>query len=95
MDRGKQKEIASKGGRAAHAKGTAHEFDAGEARSAGRKGGLAVSKNREHMASIGRRGGEARGARSSNGHASSEVGQSARVDVSSAENDRGGQLQTG
>lgn len=61
MDRGKQKEIASKGGRAAHAKGTAHEFDSGEAREAGRKGGMAVSRNREHMAAIGRRGGEARG----------------------------------
>src|SRR3954464_14516252 len=62
MDRGKQKEIASKGGKAAHAKGTAHEFGSGEAREAGRKGGLAVSQNREHMAKIGRRGGEARGA---------------------------------
>lgn len=61
MDRGKQKEIASKGGKAAHAKGTAHEFDSNEAREAGRKGGLAVSRNREHMAAIGRRGGEARG----------------------------------
>ena len=62
MDRNKQREIASKGGRAAHEKGTAHEFDAGEARAAGRKGGVTVSKNREHMAAIGRRGGEARGA---------------------------------
>jgi len=35
----KQREIASKGGRAAHAKGTAHEWSADEARSAGRKGG--------------------------------------------------------
>src|SRR5690348_703734 len=61
MDRGKQKEIASKGGKAAHAKGTAHEFDSDEARNAGRKGGQAVSRNREHMAMIGRRGGEARG----------------------------------
>jgi general stress protein YciG len=61
MDRGKQREIASKGGRAAHAKGTAHEFDSDEARNAGRKGGQAVSRNREHMAMIGRRGGEARG----------------------------------
>ena len=61
MDREKQREIASKGGRAAHAKGTAHEFDSGEAREAGRKGGMAVSRNRDHMATIGRRGGEARG----------------------------------
>jgi general stress protein YciG len=35
----KQREIASKGGRAAHAKGTAHEWTSDEARSAGRKGG--------------------------------------------------------
>jgi uncharacterized protein len=63
MDQSKQKEIASKGGRAAHAKGTAHEFDSSEARAAGRKGGMAVSRNREHMAAIGRRGGEARGQR--------------------------------
>ena len=62
MDRSKQREIASKGGRAAHQKGTAHEFDSGEARAAGRKGGVTVSRNREHMAAIGRRGGEARGA---------------------------------
>ena len=35
----KQREIASKGGRAAHEKGTAHEWSADEARAAGRKGG--------------------------------------------------------
>ena len=35
----KQREIASKGGRAAHEKGTAHEWSAEEARAAGRKGG--------------------------------------------------------
>lgn len=63
MDPEKQKEIARKGGRAAHAKGTAHEFTSEEARSAGRKGGEAVSRNRAHMAEIGRRGGERRGAR--------------------------------
>ena len=62
MARSKQREIASKGGRAAHQKGTAHEFDSSEARAAGRKGGVTVSRNREHMAAIGRRGGEARGA---------------------------------
>jgi general stress protein YciG len=36
----KQREIASKGGRAAHAKGTAHEWTSEEARHAGRKGGM-------------------------------------------------------
>ncbi len=39
MDEAKQREIASKGGKAAHAKGTAHEFTSEEAREAGRKGG--------------------------------------------------------
>lgn len=63
MDEAKQREIASKGGRAAHEKGTAHEFDSEEARIAGRKGGLSVSQNREHMAAIGRHGGQARGLR--------------------------------
>jgi len=39
MSPDKQREIASKGGRAAHEKGTAHEWTADEARNAGRKGG--------------------------------------------------------
>lgn len=41
MDRDKQRAIASKGGKAAHAKGTAHEWDSESASIAGRKGGLA------------------------------------------------------
>lgn len=41
MDPSKQKEIASKGGRASHAHGTGHEWNASSARDAGRKGGLA------------------------------------------------------
>ena len=57
MDPEKQREIASKGGRAAHAKGTAHEFTSDEAREAGRKGGQAVSQDRGHMSEIGREGG--------------------------------------
>lgn len=63
MDASKQREIASKGGRAAHAKGTAHEFTSDEARVAGRKGGEAVSRDRAHMSAIGREGGHSRGAR--------------------------------
>lgn len=58
MDAEKQRAIASKGGQAAHERGTAHEFTSEEARAAGRKGGEAVSQNRAHMAEIGRRGGE-------------------------------------
>jgi uncharacterized protein len=45
MDASKQREIASKGGKAAHAKGTAHEFTSEEAREAGRKGGQARGKH--------------------------------------------------
>jgi uncharacterized protein len=63
MDASKQREIASKGGKAAHAKGTAHEFSSDEARVAGRKGGEAVSQDRAHMSAIGREGGHSRGAR--------------------------------
>jgi len=45
MDEEKQREIASKGGRAAHAKGTAHEWSSEEAASAGRKGGRASHRS--------------------------------------------------
>lgn len=41
----KQRQIASKGGRAAHRSGRAHEFTSEEAREAGRKGGKARSRN--------------------------------------------------
>jgi uncharacterized protein len=49
MDRAKQREIASKGGKAAHAKGTAHEWTSEEAREAGRKGGMASHRRRKQM----------------------------------------------
>lgn len=65
MDREKQKEIASEGGRAAHRQGVAHEWSSDEARAAGRKGGQIVSRNREHMSEIGRRGGQSSGSRRS------------------------------
>lgn len=57
MDPEQQREIARRGGRAAHESGNAHEFTSEEAAEAGRKGGEAVSRNREHMAEIGRKGG--------------------------------------
>lgn len=44
MSPNKQREIASKGGRAAHRRGTAHEFTSEEAREAGRKGGRARAR---------------------------------------------------
>lgn len=50
MDPDRQRQIASEGGKAAHEKGTAHEFTSEEAREAGRKGGQARSANRKRMA---------------------------------------------
>ena len=49
MDRAKQREIASKGGKAAHQKGTAHEWTSEEAREAGRKGGMASHQRRRQQ----------------------------------------------
>jgi general stress protein YciG len=59
MNAEKQREIARIGGRKAHERGTAHQFTHQEAVAAGRLGGEAVSRNRQHMAEIGRRGGKA------------------------------------
>src|SRR5688572_18913939 len=89
MDAEKQREIARKGGRAAHEKGTAHEFTADEARAAGREGGERVSANREHMSRIGRLGGKMSagrrqaspgdGSSTNGGNGASEHDQSERV----------------
>ena len=51
MSAEKQREIASKGGRAAHEKGTAHEWSSDEARTAGRKGGQVSRGGRGRLAS--------------------------------------------
>jgi general stress protein YciG len=66
MDPAKQREIASKGGKAAHEKGTAHEFTPEEAREAGRKGGMAAHHRGtahkftpEEARAAGRKGGRA------------------------------------
>ncbi len=61
MDRAKQREIASKGGKAAHQKGTAHEWTSEEARDAGRKGGIASHRRRREMMTQGDEGPEGRG----------------------------------
>jgi general stress protein YciG len=50
MDRNRQREIASKGGKAAHRKGTAHEWTSEEAREAGRKGGMASHRKQRRLA---------------------------------------------
>jgi general stress protein YciG len=49
MERNKQREIASKGGKAAHQKGTAHEWTSEEAREAGRKGGMASHQRKQQQ----------------------------------------------
>ena len=54
MDEDKRREIASKGGKAAHKSGRAHRFTKEEASD----GGKVVSQNREYMAVIGRKGGK-------------------------------------
>ena len=51
MDRSKQRDIASKGGKAAHQKGTAHEWTSDEAREAGRKGGMASHRRKQEQVS--------------------------------------------
>jgi uncharacterized protein len=47
MERNKQREIASKGGKAAHQQGSAHEWTSDEAREAGRKGGTASHRRKQ------------------------------------------------
>ena len=49
MDAEKQRAIASKGGKAAHQKGTAHQFTSEEAREAGRKGGQAQARKSQQI----------------------------------------------
>jgi uncharacterized protein len=75
MDKEKQKEIASKGGRAAHEKGTAHEFNSNEASAAAKKGherGTAHEFTPEEARVAGRKGGLARAQnRGKNGEMSS------------------------
>lgn len=51
MDPEKLRQISSSGGKAAHEKGTAHEFDSSEAREAGIKGGM-VSGGRRRAANL-------------------------------------------
>jgi uncharacterized protein len=81
----KQREIARKGGRAAHEKGKAHEFTTDEARMAGRKGGEKVSVDRNHMAEIGRRGGRSSATRRRSNGATTQQGGSSGDGQSAAE----------
>lgn len=72
MDRSKQREIASKGGKAAHQKGTAHEWTSDEAREAGRRGGIASHRRKRERDGV-----------SSEGAASTEGGAGADDDTTS------------
>jgi len=53
MNRAVQREIASRGGKAAHEKGTAHQWTSEEARAAGRKGGAAKRRQAEERRAAG------------------------------------------
>jgi len=74
MDPQRQREIASEGGRAAHEKGTAHEFTSEEAREAGRKGGMARSANRRNAMGQSGNGGSSSHASGSNSGGGSHGG---------------------
>ena len=76
MDRAKQREIASKGGKAAHQKGTAHEWTSEEARDAGRKGGIASHQRRREQSSPSAPETEVAMDRSSSGASGSDLGSS-------------------
>ena len=54
----KARAIQSLGGRTAHRLGKGRQFTREEAQVEGKKGGLKVSRDRAHMAEIGRRGGK-------------------------------------
>jgi general stress protein YciG len=98
MDEERRREVARMGGRAAHQKGTAHEFSSDEAREAGRKGGRVVSQNREHMSAIGREGGESRAANQSRRSADgdgSEIGDPRQRSGSRSSSDDSGDLEDG
>lgn len=65
MEKGRQKEVASRGGKAAHRVGKAHEFTSQEARVAGRKGGEVTARTHgeSFYSAIGKKGGKSRALR--------------------------------
>jgi general stress protein YciG len=89
MDKEKQKEIASKGGRAAHEKGTAHEFNSNEASLAAKKGherGTAHEFTPEEARIAGRKGGLARAMNRSRSNASENGSMNASGNSESSSN---------
>ena len=101
MDPKRQREIASQGGRAAHEKGTAHEFTSEEARQAGSKGGQAAHEkgtahefDSEEAREAGRKGGQAsHGGGTSRGNQGGQGNQGAVEGSAPAQNQTGGQGQ--
>lgn len=57
------REVARSGGAAAKAAGSLHRFTAEQVARGGSAGGSIISRNREHMREIGRRGGLSKGRR--------------------------------
>lgn len=80
MDPERQREIASEGGKAAHASGNAHEFTSEEAREAGRKGGQAAhaSGNAHEFDSKEAQGAGRKGSQASQGGGGNQASQSNR-----------------
>jgi len=72
MDPERQRQISSQGGKAAHQKGTAHEFDSEEAREAGRKGGMVSGGRRRARETGGEGSGEQGGGESGGNEVGSE-----------------------
>lgn len=56
----RRRQISASGGKQAHVNGTAHQWNTKTARKAGAIGGAKIAANREYMAEIGRKGGEAK-----------------------------------
>lgn len=79
MDPERQRQISSQGGKAAHQKGTAHEFDSEEAREAGRKGGM-VSGGRRRARETANRPSEEQNESSEDRNASGAGDQGASAD---------------
>ena len=81
MDPARQREIASEGGKAAHQKGTAHEFTSEEARKAGsmshgnRQSAESSSRTSERAGSKAEQGGNTQSEQGSGSRGGSESGQ--------------------
>ena len=90
MDDEKQRAIAAEGGRAAHAQGTAHEFDSEEAREAGRKGGQARGSDSERDRDMQASGSSGRGGQQGQERERDEQGQFISDDESEGRGDSQG-----